>query len=154
MHGCLSPGARAQVYGAVTMNNTLCLGLFLLVMHIRTLPWTYSSEVITTVGAPARLIHHCLNLYRHIANGTSVRVDMSRCALSWHLTGKAQPALVLDLKVPEHWTSTYFGLKDTSADCVATVQLPRPRWEHWDSSRRPSPPSGPSQCCSSTRYPS
>ena len=41
-----------QVYGAATMNNTLCLGLFLLVMHIRTLPWTYSSEVITTVGAP------------------------------------------------------------------------------------------------------
>jgi len=35
------------------MNNTLCLGLFLLVMHIRALPWTYSSEVITTVGAPS-----------------------------------------------------------------------------------------------------
>ena len=43
-----------QVYGAVTMNNTLCLGLFLLVMHIRELPWRYSSEVITTVGA------HCM----------------------------------------------------------------------------------------------
>lgn len=41
-----------QVYGAATMNNTLCLGLFLLVMHIRELPWKYSSEVITTVGAP------------------------------------------------------------------------------------------------------
>ena len=51
---CVSPGACVQVYGAATMNNTLCLGLFLLVMHIRTLPWTYSSEVITTVGAPAR----------------------------------------------------------------------------------------------------
>ena len=41
-----------QVYGAATMNNTLCLGLFLLIMHIRDLPWRYSSEVITTVGAP------------------------------------------------------------------------------------------------------
>ncbi|CAL5223152.1 g5620 [Coccomyxa viridis] len=41
----------SQVYGAVTMNNTLCLGLFLLVMHIRDLPWRYSSEVITTVIA-------------------------------------------------------------------------------------------------------
>ena len=36
-----------QVYGAATMNNTLCLGLFLLVMHIRTLPWTYSSYLNT-----------------------------------------------------------------------------------------------------------
>ena len=33
------------------MNNTLCLGLFLLVMHIQRLPWTYSSEVLVTVGA-------------------------------------------------------------------------------------------------------
>ncbi len=46
---------RMQVYGAVTMNNTLCLGLFLLIMHIRDLPWRYSSEVITTVGAPLSL---------------------------------------------------------------------------------------------------
>lgn len=51
----LSKGELApcmQVYGAVTMNNTLCLGLFLLVMHIRDLPWRYSSEVITTVSEP------------------------------------------------------------------------------------------------------
>ncbi|EIE26168.1 hypothetical protein COCSUDRAFT_61158 [Coccomyxa subellipsoidea C-169] len=41
------------VYGAVTMNNTMCLGLFLLVMHIQRLPWTYSSEVLVTVGATA-----------------------------------------------------------------------------------------------------
>ncbi|KAK9907616.1 hypothetical protein WJX75_007049 [Coccomyxa subellipsoidea] len=43
----------SQVYGAVTMNNTMCLGLFLLVMHIQRLPWTYSSEVLVTVGATA-----------------------------------------------------------------------------------------------------
>ncbi|CAL8462752.1 g2285 [Coccomyxa elongata] len=43
----------SQVYGAATMNNTMCLGLFLLVMHIQRLPWTYSSEVLVTVGATA-----------------------------------------------------------------------------------------------------
>lgn len=32
------------------MNNTMCLGLFLLVMHIQRLPWTYSSEVLVTIG--------------------------------------------------------------------------------------------------------
>ena len=53
----LEPGCCAQVYGAVTMNNTMCLGLFLLVMHIRMLPWTYSSEVITTVGAFCPIAH-------------------------------------------------------------------------------------------------
>ncbi|KAK9825642.1 hypothetical protein WJX81_003822 [Elliptochloris bilobata] len=41
----------SQVYGAVTMNNTLCLGLFLLVIHLQDLPWTYSSEVAVTVVA-------------------------------------------------------------------------------------------------------
>ncbi len=47
----LSRRLRAQVYGAVTMNNTLCLGLFLLVIHLQDLPWTYSSEVAVTVVA-------------------------------------------------------------------------------------------------------
>lgn len=47
-------GARGmQVYGAVTMNNTLCLGLFLLVMYKQQLEWVYSSEVTIIVGAPA-----------------------------------------------------------------------------------------------------
>lgn len=40
-----------QVYGAVTMNNTMCLGLFLLVVHARGLNWDFTSEVIVTVGA-------------------------------------------------------------------------------------------------------
>jgi hypothetical protein len=40
-----------QVYGAVTLNNTLCLGLFLLVVHYRQLEWVYTSEVLVTVGA-------------------------------------------------------------------------------------------------------
>lgn len=42
-----------QVYGAVTMNNTLCLGLFLLVMYKQRLEWVYSSEVTIIVGAPS-----------------------------------------------------------------------------------------------------
>lgn len=43
-------GVGLQVYGAVTMNNTMCLGLFLLVIYLKGLPWDYSSEVIVTVG--------------------------------------------------------------------------------------------------------
>ena len=39
-----------QVYGAVVMNNTMCLGLFLLVVHAKHLRWTYTSEVLVTVG--------------------------------------------------------------------------------------------------------
>lgn len=41
----------AQIYGAVTLNNTLVLGLFLLVVHARGLPWVYSSEVTVIVAA-------------------------------------------------------------------------------------------------------
>lgn len=40
----------SQVYGAVTMNNTMCLGLFLLLVHARQLFWDFTSEVIVTVG--------------------------------------------------------------------------------------------------------
>ncbi|KAG1679415.1 hypothetical protein FOA52_007706 [Chlamydomonas sp. UWO 241] len=36
----------SQVYGAVTMNNTLVLGLFLLVVYYQKLDWVYSSEVL------------------------------------------------------------------------------------------------------------
>ncbi|KAL3693674.1 hypothetical protein R1sor_007325 [Riccia sorocarpa] len=47
----------SQLYGAVTMNNTLCLGLFLGVVYTRGLNWDFSSEVtvillsVLTVGA-------------------------------------------------------------------------------------------------------
>mmetsp|Transcript_24023 Transcript_24023/g.37670 ORF Transcript_24023/g.37670 Transcript_24023/m.37670 type:complete len:263 (+) Transcript_24023:442-1230(+) len=41
----------SQVYGAVTMNNTMCLGLFLLVVWWRRLDWTFSSEVVTTMAS-------------------------------------------------------------------------------------------------------
>lgn len=39
-----------QVYGAVTMNNTLVLGLFLLVVYWKKLEWVYSSEVAIIVA--------------------------------------------------------------------------------------------------------
>ncbi|GBF88403.1 hypothetical protein Rsub_01115 [Raphidocelis subcapitata] len=39
----------AQLYGAATLNNTLCLGLFLYVVWARQLPWVYSSEVTVIV---------------------------------------------------------------------------------------------------------
>ncbi len=65
-----------QVYGAVTMNNTMCLGLFLLVMHIQRLPWTYSSEVLVTVGESFPCLLHC-NHCRYewcwVGPGTSLR---------------------------------------------------------------------------------
>ncbi|GMH40762.1 hypothetical protein BSKO_08666 [Bryopsis sp. KO-2023] len=35
----------SQIYGAVTMNNTLCLGLFLLVVYGQQLTWDYTAEV-------------------------------------------------------------------------------------------------------------
>lgn len=36
----------SQVYGAVTMNNTLCLGCFLVLVYLRGLVWEYSSEIV------------------------------------------------------------------------------------------------------------
>eukprot|EP00873_Tetraselmis_striata_P007709 jgi/Tetstr1/427973/TSEL_018047.t1 len=43
----------SQVYGAVTMNNTLCLGVFLLVIYLQDLSWTYTAEVFTIVFSTA-----------------------------------------------------------------------------------------------------
>lgn len=39
-----------QIYGSVTMNNSLCLGIFLLIIYSRHLEWVYSSEVTVVVG--------------------------------------------------------------------------------------------------------
>lgn len=41
-----------QIYGSVTMNNSLCLGIFLLIIYMRHLEWVYSSEVTVVVGEP------------------------------------------------------------------------------------------------------
>jgi len=40
----------SQVYGAITMNNTLCLGLFLAIVHLRGLVWDFSAEVTAMVS--------------------------------------------------------------------------------------------------------
>lgn len=37
----------SQVYGAVTMNNTMCLGLFMIVIHAQGLEWRFTSETLT-----------------------------------------------------------------------------------------------------------
>lgn len=34
-----------QIYGAVTMNNTMCLGIFLAIVYFRGLIWDFSAEV-------------------------------------------------------------------------------------------------------------
>ncbi|CAL5036776.1 unnamed protein product [Urochloa decumbens] len=36
----------SELYGGVTMKNTLCLGVFLALIYIRNLTWEYSSEVL------------------------------------------------------------------------------------------------------------
>ena len=41
----------SQIYGAVTMNNTMCLGLFLVVMRAKGLEWTFTSETICVLAA-------------------------------------------------------------------------------------------------------
>lgn len=76
------------------MNNTMCLGLFLLVMHIQRLPWTYSSEVLVTVGesfplyapsqsrmiAAIRLSHRV----HIIAFRMAVCCDPAQACATWH----------------------------------------------------------------------
>ena len=42
----------------VTMNNTLCLGVFLLVIYQQRLPWVYSSEVAVILGASLSTCQH------------------------------------------------------------------------------------------------
>lgn len=39
----------SQLYGAATMNNTLCLGIFAALVGIRGLTWQYSAEVTVTL---------------------------------------------------------------------------------------------------------
>ncbi|MQM20107.1 hypothetical protein Taro_053121 [Colocasia esculenta] len=36
----------SEIYGAVTMNNTLCLAVFLALVYIRNLTWDFSAEVL------------------------------------------------------------------------------------------------------------
>ncbi|CAM6118451.1 unnamed protein product [Calypogeia fissa] len=43
----------SQIYGAVTMNNTLCLAVFLAIVYARGLVWDFSSEVLVILIATA-----------------------------------------------------------------------------------------------------
>ena len=40
----------SQLYGGITMNNTLVLGIFLALVHARGLTWDYSAEVATILA--------------------------------------------------------------------------------------------------------
>lgn len=42
----LSVCSLLQLYGAVTMNNILCLSVFLALVYIRGLSWDFSAEVL------------------------------------------------------------------------------------------------------------
>eukprot|EP01121_Diplochlamys_sp_Union-15-3_P012890 TRINITY_DN3925_c0_g1_i5.p1 TRINITY_DN3925_c0_g1~~TRINITY_DN3925_c0_g1_i5.p1 ORF type:complete len:360 (-),score=33.88 TRINITY_DN3925_c0_g1_i5:64-1143(-) len=37
----------SQLYGAATMNNTLCLGIFFALVYFKELAWTFSAETLT-----------------------------------------------------------------------------------------------------------
>ncbi|XP_058091919.1 sodium/calcium exchanger NCL1-like isoform X1 [Magnolia sinica] len=39
----------SEIYGAVTMKNTLCLAVFLALVYIRGLTWTFSAEVLISL---------------------------------------------------------------------------------------------------------
>ena len=61
----------SQVYGAITMNNTMCLGLFLLVVWYRKLDWTFSSEVGDTPNSTFFLCNAAIFLLPLSANHLS-----------------------------------------------------------------------------------
>ncbi|XP_078431411.1 sodium/calcium exchanger NCL2-like isoform X1 [Wolffia australiana] len=39
----------SEIYGAVTMNNTLCLSVFLALVYVRQLTWDFSAEVLIII---------------------------------------------------------------------------------------------------------
>lgn len=39
----------AQLYGSATMNNLLCLSVFLALVYVRGLTWDFTSEVLVIV---------------------------------------------------------------------------------------------------------
>ncbi len=39
----------AQLYGAATLNNTLCLGVFGLLIYLKQLQWKFTAEVIVII---------------------------------------------------------------------------------------------------------
>ncbi len=39
----------AQLYGAATLNNTLCLGVFALLIYVKQLQWKFTAEVVVII---------------------------------------------------------------------------------------------------------
>lgn len=44
-------GRGEQIYGAVTMHNSMCLGIFLAIVYFRGLVWDFSAEVLVVLFA-------------------------------------------------------------------------------------------------------
>lgn len=63
------------------MNNTMCLGLFLLVVHSRGLNWDFTSEVIVTVGEKTRILLCSLFMTYKGAKASSL-CGVSQCFMS------------------------------------------------------------------------
>ena len=62
-----------QLYGAATMNNTLCLGIFAALVGFRDLTWQYSAEVtvillIQLVMAVVALVSGFLNHHTYLVS--------------------------------------------------------------------------------------
>eukprot|EP00803_Ostreobium_quekettii_P005573 evm.model.scf_925.3 EVM.evm.TU.scf_925.3 scf_925:25438-32167(+) len=70
----------SQIYGAVTMNNTLCLGLFLFVVFMQQLTWNYTAEV-TAIVIPT-IIVGCIGL-----SATTFRTYVALIVLPLYLVG-------------------------------------------------------------------
>jgi len=49
-----------QVYGAVTMNNTMCFAVFMAIMAFRGLEWNFSAEVVSMVASIWLMSFLCL----------------------------------------------------------------------------------------------
>jgi len=50
----------SSLYGAAAMNNTFCVGIFLALLCVRGLPWTYTAEVISILVAEITVAIICM----------------------------------------------------------------------------------------------
>lgn len=82
-----------QVYGAVTLNNSLVLGLFLLVVYLQKLEWIYSSEV---------------RCFLTLCSGSALVA--SSCATFQQKLSSQQPAGCRPRQQPKQWEAARRGL--------------------------------------------
>lgn len=66
----------SQLYGAATMNNTLCLAVFMALVYVRGLEWVYSAGEFTDHSCAVELVDLLLllSLRLHPALGISFGV--------------------------------------------------------------------------------